>query len=159
VPAEVEEALARHGVPASLLRLEITEAAVIVDPEQSLARLHRLRDLGIRLSLDDFGTGFSSMTHLRTLPIDQLKVDRQFVGTMVTTEPDAVIVRAAIELGHNLGLSVVAEGVEDPDTLARVMGAGCSLAQGYYLARPMPPDEVLAWIEPRFPAKPDRLAS
>jgi diguanylate cyclase (GGDEF)-like protein/PAS domain S-box-containing protein len=152
--AEVASGLERYQLPAGLLRLEITEAAVIVDPEQSLARLQRLKEMGVGLSLDDFGTGYSSMTHLRTLPIDQLKVDQTFVKSMATSPADAVIVRAAVELGHKLGLTVVAEGIEDPDALAQVLSAGCLLAQGFYFASPLPASEVLDWIEPRFPIRP-----
>jgi EAL domain-containing protein (putative c-di-GMP-specific phosphodiesterase class I) len=107
--------------------------------------------MGVRLSLDDFGTGYSSMTHLRSLPVDELKVDRAFVQAMVDTPEDAVIVRTAIELGHNLGMSVVAEGVETSDVLAEVVASGCSLAQGYYFARPLPPLELTAWVDARFP--------
>jgi diguanylate cyclase (GGDEF)-like protein/PAS domain S-box-containing protein len=151
VPEQVTAALARHGVDADQLRLEITEDAVLVDPKESLPHLRRLYEMGIRLSLDDFGTGYSSMTHLRSLPVDQLKVDRVFVRSMTTTEEDAVIVHAAIELGVGLGMSVVAEGVEDADTLAGVVAAGCTLAQGYHLARPMPATDVLPWVTSHFP--------
>ncbi len=153
VAAEIDQALVRHGVPAQLLRVEITEAALLTaNPGRSGATLRRLHEMGIQLTLDDFGAGLSSMTHLRTLPIDQLKVDRTFVATMVGSRQDAVIVRAAIGLGHDLGFSVVAEGIEDADTLARVMGAGCSLAQGHYFAAPMPAERVLGWIQPLIPA-------
>ncbi len=113
----------------------------------------------MRVALDDFGTGLSSMTHLRTLPIDQLKMDHTFLRSMANTGQDAAMVRAAIELGHHLGLTIVAEGVEDPDMLACVMGAGCTLAQGYYFAKPMPADQVLGWIQPRYPATLARLVS
>jgi diguanylate cyclase (GGDEF)-like protein/PAS domain S-box-containing protein len=150
VPAIVEALLAEHGVPPELLRLEITESVVLAQPEHALQMLNRLRDMGIGLSLDDFGTGFSSMTHLRNLPVDELKVDRGFVNQMTTSPRDAVIVRAAIELGHNLGMHVVAEGIEDADTLAEVVAAGCSLAQGYYFTRPLPPTDLIAWAAERF---------
>jgi EAL domain-containing protein (putative c-di-GMP-specific phosphodiesterase class I) len=151
VPEQVRSALNRHGVEPDQLRLEITEDAVLVDPKESLPHLRRLHEMGIGLSLDDFGTGYSSMTHMRSLPVDQLKVDRVFVGSMTTTEEDAVIVHAAIELGLGLGMSVVAEGVEDADTLAGVVAAGCTLAQGYHLARPMPACDVLPWVASHFP--------
>ena len=101
--------------------------------------------------MDDFGTGYSSMTHLRNLPVDELKVDRGFVHAMTTSPQDAVIVRAAIELGHNLGMNVVAEGIEDAETLAEVVSAGCALAQGYYFAKPLPPAELIAWAMDRCP--------
>ena len=153
VPDIVARTLEEHGVAPSQLRLEITESVVLVDPEGALATLNRLRDMGIGLSLDDFGTGYSSMTHLRHLPVDQLKVDKAFVQAMTTSPQDAVIVRAAVELGHNLGLDVIAEGIEDADTLAEVVASGCSRAQGYYFARPMPASELTTWAKERFPAQ------
>jgi diguanylate cyclase (GGDEF)-like protein len=151
VPDVVDRMLAEHGVPARLLRLELTENVVLSDPEETLPKLLRLREMGVGLSLDDFGTGYSSMTHLRRLPVDELKVDRGFVQAMASVPQDAVIVRAAIELGHNLGMSVVAEGVEDADTLAEVVAAGCTLAQGFFFAQPLPADELEAWVDERFP--------
>jgi diguanylate cyclase (GGDEF)-like protein/PAS domain S-box-containing protein len=151
VPEQVSQTLSRHGVQPEQLRLEITEGVVLVDPKGSLPQLRKLREMGIGLSLDDFGTGYSSMTHLRSLPVDQIKIDRQFVGAMTTTEEDAFIVRAAIELGHNLGMSVVAEGIEDAGTLAEIVAGGCTLAQGYYFARPLPAPELLPWVRDTFP--------
>ena len=143
--------LARHGVPASLLRLEITENMVLDSSGVTLPALERLRDMGIGLSLDDFGTGYSSMTHLRNLPVDELKVDRGFVNAMTTSPQDAVIVRAAVELGHNLGMNVVAEGIEDAETLAEVVASGCGRAQGYYFSKPLPADELEVWADEKFP--------
>ena len=141
-----------HDLPPEILRLEITESVVLANPQQALGMLHALRSMGVGLSLDDFGTGYSSMTHLRNLPVDELKVDRGFVHTMTTSPEDAVIVRAAVELGHNLGMDVVAEGIEDADTLAEVVASGCSLAQGYYFSRALPPDELIEWATARFPS-------
>jgi len=151
VPEQVAEMLSRHNVSPNQLRLEITEGVVLVDPKASLPQLRKLREMGIGLALDDFGTGYSSMTHLRSLPVDQIKIDRQFVSEMTTTEEDAFIVRAAIELGHNLGMSVVAEGIEDAGTLAEIVAAGCTLAQGYYFSKPLPADDVLPWVRSKFP--------
>jgi diguanylate cyclase len=151
VPEQVDEMLRRYGVRPEQLRLEITEGVVLVDPKGSLPQLRKLREMGIGLALDDFGTGYSSMTHLRSLPVDQIKIDRQFVGSMTTTEEDAFIVRAAIELGHNLGMSVVAEGIEDAGTLAEVTASGCTLAQGYYFSKPLPAAEVLPWVGAKYP--------
>jgi len=151
IPRIVADLLDQHDVPPELLRLEITESVVLAHPELSLGQLEKLRDMGIGLSLDDFGTGYSSMTHLRNLPVDELKVDRGFVHAMTTSMQDAVIVRAAIELGHNLGMDVVAEGIEDADTLAEVVAAGCNLAQGYYFAKALPPGELMEWAAERFP--------
>ncbi len=152
VPAVVERRLQAHGVPPSLLRLELTESVVLADPDETLPMLLRLRGMGVGLSLDDFGTGFSSLSYLRNLPVDELKVDRAFVQAMTTMPQDAVIVRTAIELGHNLGMAVVAEGVEDADILAEVVASGCALLQGYYFSRPLPPKELRAWWDERLPA-------
>ncbi len=151
VPDIVATTLEEFGVDPSRLRLEITESVVLVDPVGTLRTLNRLRDMGIGLALDDFGTGYSSMTHLRELPVDQLKVDKAFVQAMVTSPQDAVIVRAAVELAHNLGMDVIAEGIEDADTLAEVVASGCARAQGFYFARPMPASDLTAWADERFP--------
>jgi EAL domain-containing protein (putative c-di-GMP-specific phosphodiesterase class I) len=152
VPDIVAEMLDAYGVPPSQLRLEITETVVLADPDAALPALHRLRDMGVGLSLDDFGTGYSSMTYLRSLPVDQLKVDRAFVAAMTTSPEDAVIVRTAIELGHSLGMEVIAEGIEDADTLSEIVAAGCRLAQGYYFSRPLPAADLAPWAATRFPA-------
>ena len=106
----------------------------------------KLKALGVATSIDDFGTGYSSLAYLKNLPIDELKIDRSFVGAMVTDGSDLTIVRSIIDLSHNLGLDVVAEGVEDAETLAELAEMGCDRAQGYYLSRPVPPDELLAWM-------------
>jgi EAL domain-containing protein (putative c-di-GMP-specific phosphodiesterase class I) len=105
-----------------------------------------LHDLGIRLSIDDYGTGYSSMAYLNRLPVDELKVDRSFVSNMLDNDNDAVLVRSAIDLGHNLGLTVVAEGVEKAEHVDALRDFGCDVAQGYHYARPMPPDEVASWL-------------
>jgi EAL domain-containing protein (putative c-di-GMP-specific phosphodiesterase class I) len=133
--------LAEHGVPAHLLRLEVTESAVMGETTRCLAVLEQLHDLGVRLSLDDFGTGYSSMAHLRRLPVDELKVDASFVMGMTTSQQDAVLVRTAIDLGHNLGLTVVAEGVESADHVDALRVLGCDIVQGFHFARPMPTEE------------------
>ncbi len=142
--------LAEYGVSPELLRLEITESAILADPEDTLPLLTRLREMGVGLSLDDFGTGYSSMTHLRQLPVDELKVDRAFVQAMTTAPEDAVIVRAAIGLGHDLGMAVVAEGIEDVETLAEVVASGCGLGQGYYFSPPLPAVDLARWAQNRF---------
>jgi diguanylate cyclase (GGDEF)-like protein len=142
LPDMVGRLLAVHGVPAQLLRLEVTESAVMGDGARCMAVLQRLRDLGVRLSIDDFGTGYSSMAYLRRLPVDELKIDRSFVMGMTTDPQDAVLVRTAIDLGHNLGLTVVAEGVEGAEHVAALRELGCDIAQGYHFARPMPADAL-----------------
>jgi EAL domain-containing protein (putative c-di-GMP-specific phosphodiesterase class I) len=101
--------------------------------------------MGVSLSIDDFGTGYSSLSHLKRLPVDEIKIDRAFVMGMAHDENDAVIVRSTIELGHNLGLQVVAEGVESHDDLDRLRGWGCDTAQGYYLSRPLAPERIQEW--------------
>jgi diguanylate cyclase (GGDEF)-like protein len=137
LPDMVQRMLAEHDVPASLLRLEVTESAVMGDAARCMEVLQRLHDLGVRLSIDDFGTGYSSMAYLRRLPVDELKIDRSFVLGMTTTQQDAVLVRTAIDLGHNLGLTVVAEGVERAEHADALRALGCDVAQGYHYARPM----------------------
>jgi diguanylate cyclase (GGDEF)-like protein len=137
LPEMVARLLAQHGVPARLLRLEVTESAVMGDAARCMEVLQRLHDLGVKLSIDDFGTGYSSMAYLRRLPVDELKIDRSFVLGMTTTAHDAVLVRTAIDLGHNLGLTVVAEGVEGAEHVSALRDLGCDIAQGYHFARPM----------------------
>jgi diguanylate cyclase (GGDEF)-like protein/PAS domain S-box-containing protein len=136
-----------HGVEASMLTLEITESELMDDPLYAMEVLGKLKALGLSTSIDDFGTGYSSLAYLKNLPIDELKIDRSFVGSMVTDESDLTIVRSTIDLSHNLGLDVVAEGVEDGATLARLAELGCDRAQGYYLSRPVPADQLTAWLD------------
>jgi predicted signal transduction protein with EAL and GGDEF domain len=138
--------LAASGLPAGLLTLEITEGAVMTDPAAAVAVLHRLADAGVRLSIDDFGTGYSSLAYLKRLPVDEVKLDRSFVLGMTSDPDDAAIVRSTIELARNLGLRMVAEGVEDQETWDALAAMGCELAQGYHLARPMPPAEATGWL-------------
>jgi diguanylate cyclase (GGDEF)-like protein len=142
LPDMVQRMLAEHDVPAALLRLEVTESAVMGDAARCMEVLQRLHDLGVRLSIDDFGTGYSSMAYLRRLPVDELKIDRSFVLGMTTTQQDAVLVRTAIDLGHNLGLTVVAEGVEGQEHADALRALGCDVAQGYHYARPMLPAQL-----------------
>jgi EAL domain-containing protein (putative c-di-GMP-specific phosphodiesterase class I) len=147
LPSSVANALTEYGVPARLLVLEITEMTVVSDPELAVQILHRLRKLGVKISLDDFGTGYSSLSYLKSLPIDELKIDRSFVRH-VTEEGsrDSILVRGTVELAHDLGLTVVAEGVEDADTQRHLGSLHCDLAQGFHFARPMPASELGAWL-------------
>jgi EAL domain-containing protein (putative c-di-GMP-specific phosphodiesterase class I) len=142
----IRDLLATHGVPPRLLRLEVTETAVMANPALAMSTLTGLHELGVRLSIDDFGTGYSSMAYLRRLPVDELKVDRSFVLNMTDNDSDAILVRSAIDLGHNLGLSVVAEGVERADHVDALSELSCDIAQGYHYARPMPPGELETWM-------------
>ncbi len=139
--------LVRHGVPASAFCLEITESAIMDDPQRAEAMLNRLSEQGFKLSIDDFGTGYSSLAYLKRLPVDELKIDKSFVMGMETGEDDAMIVRSTIDLAHNLGLTVVAEGVETAAILERLRTLACDEAQGYHIARPLPVDDFLAWQE------------
>ena len=134
-------------LPAELLTLEITESAVMSHVESSLDALQRLSELGVRLSLDDFGTGYSSLAYLKKLPVDELKIDRVFVDDMLSTDEDRCIVQAVIDLAQNFGLTVVAEGPEDEETLDALTSMGCAQAQGYVVARPMPVEAISGWLE------------
>jgi diguanylate cyclase (GGDEF)-like protein/PAS domain S-box-containing protein len=146
LPAWLGNLLADRGVDAARLVLEITETELMDDPLYAMEVLGKLKALGAATSIDDFGTGYSSLAYLKNLPIDELKIDRSFVGTMVSDESDLTIVRSIIDLSHNLGLDVVAEGVEDASTLEQLAQMGCDRAQGYFLSRPMPAEQVLAWV-------------
>jgi len=135
-------ALEREDVPADALELEITESVCMANPEQALAAIGELAQAGVQFTVDDFGTGYSSLAYLKRLPVRRLKVDKSFVIDMLDAGSDASIVRSIVELGHNLGLRVIAEGVEDPASLHLVRAAGCDLAQGYHFSRPVPPSEL-----------------
>jgi diguanylate cyclase len=144
--ADVRDLLTEFGMPANLLRLEVTETAVMSNPAVAMVTLRELHELGVALSIDDYGTGYSSMAYLKQLPVDELKVDRTFVMHMHADRDDAVLVRGAIELGHNLGMTVVAEGVEEAAHVSALQAFGCDIAQGYHYARPMPAADLAAWI-------------
>jgi diguanylate cyclase (GGDEF)-like protein len=140
----VAAALDRHHLEPRAMVIEVTESAVLSDPTRARAMLIRLERLGVGLSLDDFGTGFSSLEHLKTLPVTEIKIDRSFVTEM--TLADVAIVEAITQLAHRLGKRVVAEGVEDRNTWRRLATAGCELIQGYVLSRPLPPEELEATL-------------
>jgi EAL domain-containing protein (putative c-di-GMP-specific phosphodiesterase class I) len=138
----VRAALAASGLAPGLLQVELTETSVMTEPERSRKTLRDLRDHGVKVSIDDFGTGFSSLAQLKQLPADELKIDRTFVRELVDDPEDMVLVRSAIDLAHNLGLSVVAEGVEGLDALVLLAELGCDLAQGFALSPPVPVEEL-----------------
>jgi len=152
LPDRVFSALAAHDVPPNLLRLELTESALLAEPARARDVLTRLHTAGISLSIDDFGTGYSSMSHLKHLPVDELKIDRSYVADMATSAEDAALVRSLVDLGHELGLTVVAEGVEDADTAAMLSDLRCGVGQGYLYAAPMPPQATAGWLADRLPA-------
>ena len=146
-PGDVEELLRRYDVPAEHLLLEVTERGIIADPARAEATLRRLSELGVRIALDDFGAGHSSLAFLARLPLDQIKIDRSFVTDLVTDSGDDVIVRSIISLGHELGLEVVGEGVETAEVQTRLEEYGCDLVQGFQLTRALPADELEQWLE------------
>jgi diguanylate cyclase (GGDEF)-like protein/PAS domain S-box-containing protein len=148
-PEQVAAAIARAGVAPDALELEITESTIMTDAARARSVLVQLSELGVRLAIDDFGSGHSSLGYLKRLPIDVLKIDRSFVMNMAEVGDDAVIVRSTIDLGHNLGLQVVAEGVETEQALAQLMELGCDSVQGYFLGGPQPTDAV-EWIVRRL---------
>ncbi|HVT63684.1 MAG TPA: EAL domain-containing protein [Mycobacteriales bacterium] len=144
---DVADLLKEYAVDASLICVEVTETTVMRDSARCARTLRALHDLGIRLSVDDYGTGYASMVYLKNLPLDELKIDRSFVARMITDQQQRVLTQAVIELGHNLGLSVVAEGVESPEVCQELRASGCDVAQGFLYSRPVPAEEIAAWHE------------
>ncbi len=159
LPDRVLSALSRHGVPGHLLRLELTETALVAEPARARDVLTRLHAAGVSLAIDDFGTGYSSMGHLKHLPVDELKIDRSYIAEMATSAEDAALVRSVIDLGHELGLTVVAEGVEQPATAALLTDLGCDVGQGYLFAAPAPADAATRWLADRVAASPSATNS
>ncbi|OIQ78711.1 phytochrome-like protein cph2 [mine drainage metagenome] len=139
--------LAEHGVRPELLELEVTETAIMTEPGTARQLLEALSRLGIRISIDDFGVGYTSIGQITSLPVDELKIDRSFVTTMDVDPDDELIVRSIVELGHNLDLTIVAEGVETEEVLTALSAVGCDVAQGYYLSRPLPVAAMDAWLD------------
>ncbi|MFI5933704.1 putative bifunctional diguanylate cyclase/phosphodiesterase [Actinoplanes sp. NPDC051494] len=151
LPARIARMLERFGTTAADLTIEITESAMIADPARATAVLTELRALGLKLSIDDFGTGYSSMSYLQTMPLTELKIDRQFTTKLTTTPSGRAIIGAIIELAHALELVVVVEGVEDEQTYAIARDLGCEIAQGYLMSRPLPAADLLAWASTSAP--------
>ncbi len=149
LPDDVGALLAANGVEGHDLDLEITESAIMADPERAEEIVTRLGALGIGIAIDDFGTGYSSMAVLKRLPVQQIKIDKSFVIDLVESSSDHAIVRSMVELGRNLGLGVIAEGVETERAWGRLVDLGCTTAQGYYLSRPLPAVDVLPWLTRR----------
>jgi diguanylate cyclase len=146
LPLKFADILARHNVSASSFCLEITESAIMDDPIRALGTLEALHEMNAELAIDDFGTGYSSLAYLKRLPVDELKIDKSFVMKMETDADDAKIVRSTIDLGHNMGLRVVAEGLENTGIWSLLAGMGCDQGQGYYISKPMPSDQFAGWL-------------
>ena len=149
LPESIAAAVQRHRAKAGRLQIELTESAVMADAERALEILTRIDEQGIGVSIDDFGTGYSSLSYLRRLPVSEIKIDRSFIRGLARNDSDAVIVRSIIDLGHNLGLTVVAEGVEEEAALSTLTGLGCDVVQGFLLSRPLPALELASWVEDR----------
>jgi diguanylate cyclase (GGDEF)-like protein len=146
LPSIVLAVLRKYGVPGPCLTLEIVENALMTEPERMLDILTALSAEGVHIAIDDFGTGFSSVAFLKQLPVDEIKIDRSFVSSMVPGKRDEAIVHSIIDLSHSLGLSVVAEGIEDETTLGRLAELGCDVGQGFHMSRPVPAAELERWV-------------
>jgi len=160
LPRTLTDLLQSHGVPAELLCIEITESGFMEDPAHARRVLQQLNDIGLRLSIDDYGTGYSSLSYVAQLPVHELKIDRSFVSNLATDAVTATIVKSTIELGHNLGLSVVAEGVEDAAGLKLLKDLGCDQAQGYFFSKPLSVPQLEEWLvrTGRMAGKPNQPA-
>jgi EAL domain-containing protein (putative c-di-GMP-specific phosphodiesterase class I) len=143
---KVRAALSETGAPPEWLLLEITESLVLHDAEQVWADLRTLRQLGVRVAIDDFGTGYSSLSYLRQMPVDVLKIDKSFVDDIADSRQQHALVNAIVTMARDLGLAVVAEGIEEPEQLALLVGMGCPYGQGYLFAKPIWPAEIEKWI-------------
>ncbi len=142
----VSDHLSANDVDPAMLTLEITESSLLIDAPRARSTINQLHEIGVHLSIDDFGTGYSSLSYLRRLPVTELKIDQSFVANLLLDEQDEVIVRSTIDLGHNLGLVVVAEGVENNEVLERLHHFGCDVAQGYCISRPLAPKHFISWL-------------
>jgi diguanylate cyclase (GGDEF)-like protein len=151
LPETISAILARHQVPPSVLCLEITESGFMEDPTHAIRVLEQLAALGLQLSIDDYGTGYSSLSYLMKLPAKELKIDRSFVSQVSDNSDLRTIVSSTIEMGHRLGMKVVAEGVEDSESYALLRELGCDTAQGYYMSPPLPAEAFRGWLEGRLP--------
>ena len=142
----IQPLLTEHKLPHEALMLEITESAMMANPMQAMQTLSQLDVMGVQLAIDDFGTGFSSLAYLKQLPVDELKIDKSFVIDLTKDESDEMIVRSTIELAHNMGLNVVAEGVECAETYRMLQELGCDMAQGYFLSPPLKISHMEKWL-------------
>ncbi len=154
LPEQVQLLLETYDVPPDALVLEITEDVLMADAARTQQVMAGLRRLGVRLSVDDYGTGYSSLAYLRALPVDELKLDRSFVSSLTTDAKAAAIVRSTLQLSRDLGMTMVVEGVEDAAALAALRAWNCDVAQGFHIARPMPAADLLPWLRSRAVAEP-----
>ena len=145
-PTQVAQACDTWGVPPTRLLFELTESSIARNERATLEFMHRLRELGCELSIDDFGTGFSSFAYLRQFPVNELKIDRAFVAGLATEAADRRIVKVLIEMAHAFGLRALAEGVEDAEGVRVLESLGCDMVQGWHFAKAMPAEEVLGWV-------------
>jgi len=146
LPSQISRALQETGMPADYLGIELTESAIILDPEIALSRLQKIKEMGVSLSLDDFGTGYSSLSYLKRFPIDTLKIDQAFVRDVKVDHEDAALVKAIIAMAHGLGMDVIAEGVEIQEQLEFLGANACDSIQGFLFSRPLPADEMEAML-------------
>jgi predicted signal transduction protein with EAL and GGDEF domain len=159
LPNQIEGLLKNVGVPPDKLELEITESAIMGDPQRAMRSLSMIRELGVRLSIDDFGTGYSSLAYLRKLPVAGLKIDKSFVQNMENERDNAVIVRSIVDLGHNLGLTVIAEGVETSEAQSMLTAFDCDEAQGFYYSRPILATTATSFLKHSVDAAAQRIGS
>ena len=151
LPERIEQILTRHALAPRYLELEITESSIMSNPERSLNVLRKIHDIGVSIVIDDFGTGYSSLAYLQKLPVDSLKIDRSFVVEMDREDDTRPIINSIIEMAHNLGITVTAEGIESRQIMAKLAGMNCDFAQGYHISEPLPADGVLAWLRQNVP--------
>ncbi|WP_417461976.1 EAL domain-containing protein [Kordiimonas sp.] len=147
LPGQILQLLKQYKLPAGFLKLEVTESAVMHDMDRALDVLNMLHAMGLTLSIDDYGTGYSSLSYIKKLPVSEIKIDKSFVMTLAENDEDNILVRSTIELGHNLGLKVTAEGVEDEESVKRLKEYGCDTLQGYHISRPVPAAELEKFLE------------
>jgi diguanylate cyclase (GGDEF)-like protein len=159
LPQAVADLLDCHGVDPTRLELEVTESVLVADPERARTLLGALREMGVKISLDDFGIGYCSLSYLKHLPVDTIKIDRSFVTTLDEDPADAAVVRSTITLAHNLGLTAVAEGVECEGVLRELASLGCDLAQGFHMSRPLPAAELEQWLAQALEGATERSAA
>jgi EAL domain-containing protein (putative c-di-GMP-specific phosphodiesterase class I) len=156
LPNDLARLLTSWRLPPGSLELEITESTIMADHRRAMTILTRLSKMGVALSVDDFGTGYSSLAYLQNLPVDFIKIDKSFCISMAEDPGNATIVQSTIDLGHNLGLKVVAEGVETQEAYTTLAELGCDYAQGFFLSRPMAPDKATIWLESMAEGEPPR---